>query len=94
MIIQLASLLLAQAASAQATPPPPPPCTGAEFEALDFWVGDWDVYPNGRDTMVAHSKIDLEHGQTDPILFRRRSGEVFRHASPANSFKGRSIAVV
>jgi len=58
MIIQLASLLLAQAASAQATPPPPPPCTGAEFEALDFWVGEWDVYPNGRDTIVAHSKIE------------------------------------
>ena len=56
MITSIASLMLAQAASAQATPPPA--CTAAEYAALDFWVGDWDVYPNGRDTMVAHSKIE------------------------------------
>ena len=54
----IASLLLAQAAAAQATPPPPPPCDGESHAALDFWVGDWDVYPNGRDNLVAHSKIE------------------------------------
>jgi hypothetical protein len=57
MIVQLASLLLAQATAAQ-TPPPPPPCEGENYAALDFWVGDWDVYPNGRDNLVAHSKIE------------------------------------
>jgi len=56
MLIHLASLLLAQAASAQT--PPPPPCVGEDYSALDFWVGDWDVYPNGRDNLVAHSKIE------------------------------------
>ena len=61
MIVHLASLLVAQAAAAQA-PAPPPPCNGAEYAALDFWVGDWDVYPNGRDNLVAHSKIEKLYG--------------------------------
>lgn len=25
---------------------------------MDFWVGDWDVYPSGKDTLVAHSEIE------------------------------------
>ena len=37
---------------------PAPACEGQEHAAFDFWVGDWDVYPNGRDTLVAHSKIE------------------------------------
>ena len=58
MIGLVASLLLAQAAAGQATPPPPPACDGEAYAALDFWVGDWDVYPTGRDNLVAHSKIE------------------------------------
>jgi hypothetical protein len=59
MITTLASLLLAQSAAAQAPPPPPPPsCTAAEHAALDFWVGEWNVYPNGGENLVAHSKIE------------------------------------
>ena len=57
MIEFVASFLLAQAAAAQAAPPPPS-CEGEAYRALDFWVGDWDVYPNGRETLVAHSKIE------------------------------------
>ena len=43
----LASLLLLAAAQAEPAPPsaapPPPPCTGAEYRAMDFWVGEWDL---------------------------------------------------
>jgi hypothetical protein len=55
------ALLFAQASAAQ-TPPPPPPCASEPFRALDFWVGDWDVYPNGKDKLVAHSKIEKLYG--------------------------------
>lgn len=62
----LAALLLplAQAASAQDAPatPPPPSCSGPQFDAFDFWVGEWDVYPNGKDRLVAHSKIEKLYG--------------------------------
>jgi hypothetical protein len=61
MILVVASLLLGQAAVAQVAPPTPT-CDGPEYGALDFWVGDWDVYPNGRDNMVAHSKIEKLYG--------------------------------
>jgi hypothetical protein len=61
MFVHIASLLLAQAAAAQA-PTAPPPCQGEAFSALDFWVGDWDVYPNGRDTLVARSRIEKLYG--------------------------------
>jgi hypothetical protein len=63
MILTIASLLLAQAAAVQAAAPPPSPaCTAEQHAALDFWVGDWDVYPNGRDNLVAHSKIEKLYG--------------------------------
>ena len=57
MSISLAAILLAQAAAASA-PPPPPKCEGEDYAALDFWVGDWDVYPNGKDQPVARSRIE------------------------------------
>jgi hypothetical protein len=57
VILAAASLLLGQAVAAQAAPPTQT-CDGPQFRALDFWVGDWDVYPNGRDNLVAHSKIE------------------------------------
>src|SRR5688572_28172507 len=60
MFAFIASLLLAQAAAAQAAPPTT--CDTPEHAALDFWVGDWDVYPNGRDNLVAHSRIEKLYG--------------------------------
>lgn len=62
MLAFIASLLLAQAAAAQAAPPPAPRCDAPEHAALDFWVGDWDVYPTGRDNLVAHSRIEKLYG--------------------------------
>jgi hypothetical protein len=52
-----AVLMLAQASSAQPAPPLPA-CAGEAYAAFDFWVGDWDVYPSGKDKLVAHSKIE------------------------------------
>lgn len=62
MLAIATALLLAQASSAQAAPPPPPPCADAAHAAFDFWVGEWDVYQNGKDTLVAHSKIEKLYG--------------------------------
>ncbi|MBT8427415.1 MAG: hypothetical protein KJO02_05235, partial [Erythrobacter sp.] len=57
------ALLIAQTAAAEApaTPPAPPPsCQGASYEAFDFWVGEWDVFPNAEGTpdKVADSRIE------------------------------------
>jgi hypothetical protein len=54
-------LLAGQAGSVPASPPAPPPslpCATAPFSAFDFWVGDWDVYPTGKDSQIARSKIE------------------------------------
>lgn len=66
MIALIASLALLQATGA-ATPapaptPPPQGCTGEQFDSFDFWVGEWDVYPNGQDRLVAHSRIEKLYG--------------------------------
>lgn len=37
---------------------PPPACTAPEHRQFDFWVGYWDVYPTGKDRLVAHSLIE------------------------------------
>jgi hypothetical protein len=51
-------VLSATTASAQTGPPPPPACTAPEHREFDFWVGHWDVYPTGKDKLVAHSLIE------------------------------------
>ena len=62
MSIVAAIALIAQSAGSQAAPPPPPPCAAQVFAGFDFWVGDWDVYPNIKDPakapLVARSKIE------------------------------------
>src|ERR1041384_6491566 len=50
-------------AQSQQAPPAPPPtpapaCTSAQHRQFDFWVGRWDVYPTGKDKLVAHSLIE------------------------------------
>ena len=57
MIAAIATLALAQAAS-----PAPTPCAGPEHHQFDFWVGKWDVYPTGKDKLVAHSLIESLYG--------------------------------
>jgi hypothetical protein len=58
MLTIAAALFIAQASPAAVSPSPPPPCEGPDYSAFDFWVGEWDVYPSGKDTLVAHSRIE------------------------------------
>lgn len=60
----IASLLLLAAQTAAVSPPPKPPaCDTAAHGAFDFWIGEWDVSPNGQDkVLVAHSKIEKLYG--------------------------------
>lgn len=55
-----ASLMVAAAPAMAQAPPlaPPAGCTSAETRQFDFWVGRWDVYPTGKDNLVAHSLIE------------------------------------
>lgn len=58
--IAVAALLMAAPSVAQTTPakPAPAPCDDALHHQFDFWVGKWDVRPNGKDQIVAHSLIE------------------------------------
>ena len=48
--------------AAQQTARSAAPCAAAEYHQLDFWVGKWDVYPTGKDKLVAHSLIESVYG--------------------------------
>ena len=52
----------AQTTAASSAAAPPPPCAAPEHRQFDFWVGRWDVYPRGKDTLVAHSLIENVYG--------------------------------
>ena len=41
---------------------PGAPCAATEYHQLDFWVGHWDVYPTGKNKLVAHSLIESVYG--------------------------------
>lgn len=65
-MIDPALLLLFAQAGAAAPPPPPPPCASPAHAAFDFWVGEWEVYPNLKDPakapLVARSRIEKLYG--------------------------------
>lgn len=42
-ILLLLAAQTAPAAPAVLAAPPAPPCTSAEYRAMDFWVGDWEL---------------------------------------------------
>jgi hypothetical protein len=58
----LCTLLAMASGAAAQTPPPgapaPAACAAPEHRQFDFWVGYWDVYPTGKDKLVAHSLIE------------------------------------
>lgn len=62
MSFGLAVLVAMQAAPTPATPPKPPACDSAAHAQFNFWVGEWDVYPNTADPakapQVARSTIE------------------------------------
>lgn len=61
--LPVAAAAQAGAQAAPAAPPAPPaPCAGAAHAALDFWVGEWDVFAAGTDRHVATSRIERLHG--------------------------------
>jgi hypothetical protein len=59
-IMPILALLAATSAPhpARADAAPPGHCVSREYRQFDFWVGSWDVYPTGRDQLVAHSLIE------------------------------------
>ena len=51
----------AGSASAQTAPAGPAGCDTPESHQLDFWIGKWEVHPNGADKIVAHSLIEKKY---------------------------------
>ena len=48
-------------AVARAAAPPAAPCAAPEYHQLDFWVGKWEVHPNGAEKIIAHSLIEKRY---------------------------------
>ena len=56
--------LLPTTTRAQTPPPakgPPAGCDTPESHQWDFWVGQWEVHPNGADKIIAHSLIEKRY---------------------------------
>ena len=69
MLVQVAAMMLAAQAAGPTSPPPSPapaapqnPCADEAHHQFDFWVGKWDVYPTGKNRLIAHSLIESVYG--------------------------------
>ncbi|WOE74572.1 hypothetical protein [Alterisphingorhabdus coralli] len=62
LLLSFGSTALAQQNSTAATPKPPPPCSTEAHRAFDFWLGEWDVTPAGREAPTAINTIENMHG--------------------------------
>jgi hypothetical protein len=63
-VAALIALSTVTAAAAQTAPSPKPPAIGCdtpESHQFDFWVGKWEVHPNGADKVIAHSLIEKKY---------------------------------
>lgn len=54
-------VLIALALQAAAPPKVPAGCDSPESHQWDFWVGSWEVRPNGADKVIAHSLIEKRY---------------------------------
>lgn len=61
-LIASLSVFLIVPAGAQLPPPvpraPPANCTAVEYRQLDFWIGRWDVYRTGTETLQGRSLVE------------------------------------
>ncbi len=62
LALSMTALAAGSAVAQTPKPPAPPPCAAAEHHQFDFWVGRWDVYPFGKEKLVAHSLIESLYG--------------------------------
>lgn len=62
-ILALAACAASSLVSAQTRPAPkiPPGCDSPESHQFDFWVGKWEVHPNGTDKVIAHSLVEKRY---------------------------------
>ena len=60
-VLAFAMIAFSTAASAQTPPAVPAGCDTPESHQFDFWVGKWEVHPNGTDKIVAHSLIEKRY---------------------------------
>jgi hypothetical protein len=58
----LAAVLLGAASTAAHAQATASSCQRPEHRQFDFWIGRWDVYPTGKDKLVAHSLIESPYG--------------------------------
>ncbi|QIK96030.1 DUF1579 domain-containing protein [Sphingomonas sp. HDW15A] len=58
-----AALVLATLLQGSTPSPPPsgPGCNSPESHQWDFWVGSWEVRPNGAEKVIAHSLIEKKY---------------------------------
>ena len=61
-LVLLSAAAMIAAAPAAAQTPPATACADPDYHRLDFWAGRWDVYPTGKDKLVAHSLIEPVYG--------------------------------
>jgi hypothetical protein len=88
-ILLLAATTAPVAAQTAASPPPAPPaCQTAEHRQFDYWVGYWDVYRTGTDTLVAHSLIERRYNgcaiRENWMPLRNQGGGSFSSYHPAS----------
>lgn len=58
MFLTVAAAILFGQVSTPAVATTTSKCAAAEHAAFDFWIGEWDVFPNGKDTQVARSLVE------------------------------------
>ena len=60
MRLSIATMILV-ALAAPAAAQAPAGCDTPESHQFDFWIGKWEVHPNGADKIIAHSLVEKKY---------------------------------
>jgi hypothetical protein len=60
-VLLLPCVGIMSAGSSQTPAKPPAGCDTPESHQFDFWIGKWEVHPNGADKIIAHSLIEKRY---------------------------------
>ncbi|HSG35180.1 MAG TPA: hypothetical protein VLA37_11635 [Sphingomonadaceae bacterium] len=80
--------MFAQQSASEAATAPPQACATDEHAGLDFWVGEWDVYPRANpERQVANSRIERLHSgcaiREQWLPLRGTGGSSLSHYDPS-----------
>ncbi|TNE37309.1 MAG: hypothetical protein EP347_08230 [Alphaproteobacteria bacterium] len=70
------------------------PCSGEMLKALDFWLGEWQVFDKASGKLVAYDRVEKDLGNCVVVERWTSLDDTFRNASAPFRMRGMSLSAL